>query len=298
MPTGRSVPATSTPLVSIGIAVHDEAMHLAATLDSLLAQDYPNLELVISDNASTDGTEAVCREYAARDRRIRYHREAENRGARHNFNQVLALSSGDYFTWASGHDLRAPSCVRRCVEVLEERPDVVLCYPRTLMVGFDDDSLEEIDGDTLETTGLPTAARLHHVIRYLAKGNAMYGVARARAMASLGGIRSVRQSDLAFLSELSLHGAFHQLDDRLFLRRQNRPAESRADATARQFAMLEPGTTRKASRFPHMERAWVVQKAVWHSQGALPSKFQLATRAAFWIGVPAMKMFVRRRLPS
>src|SRR5690349_18517402 len=116
------------PLVSIGVPVHNEARYLAAALDALLAQDYPNLEIIVCDNVSDDATGAIAREYAARDRRVRYHRNANNVGGIENFNVALRLARGKYFAWAAGHDLRRPSFVSRCVRVLEADPPVVLCH--------------------------------------------------------------------------------------------------------------------------------------------------------------------------
>src|ERR1700726_3052082 len=116
-----------TPLVSIGIPVFNAQRYLREALDSLIAQDYENIELVISENASTDGTAAICREYAARDPRVRYERAEMNQGAVWNFNRVYSLARGTYFMWAAFDDLRAPSYVRRCVERLEAQPSAVLC---------------------------------------------------------------------------------------------------------------------------------------------------------------------------
>jgi glycosyltransferase involved in cell wall biosynthesis len=99
------------PLVSIGLPVYNGEMDIARALDCLLAQTFANFELIIADNASTDGTERICRAYAARDSRIRYVRHAQNLGAIANFSFVLQEAVGDYFMWAAADDERAPDCV-------------------------------------------------------------------------------------------------------------------------------------------------------------------------------------------
>src|SRR5713101_1415350 len=101
--------------------------HLTEAFDSLLAQEYQNLELIVSDNASTDATESICRAYAAHDKRIRYHRAGTNLGAVRNFNRVFELAQGEYFMWAAHDDLRAPGFVSCGVAALESHPDAVLC---------------------------------------------------------------------------------------------------------------------------------------------------------------------------
>jgi len=83
------------PCVSIGLPVYNRERFLRETLESLLAQTFEDFELIISDNASTDGTQAICREYTSKDPRIRYYRNDQNRGASWNYNHVFELSVGE-----------------------------------------------------------------------------------------------------------------------------------------------------------------------------------------------------------
>ena len=118
----------SAPLVSIGVPVNNSERYLREALDSVLAQDYPRLEILISDNASTDGTGEIARQYAESDRRVRYWRNSENIGAVRNFGRVLAEASGKYFTWLASDDFFAEAqAISKCVAFLEANPDVVLC---------------------------------------------------------------------------------------------------------------------------------------------------------------------------
>ena len=93
------------PLVSIGMPVYNSEKHIRRALNSLLAQDYNNFELIISDNASTDNTALFINEYAVRDKRIRFSVTSHNLGVINNFIKVLTMAQGKYFMWASGHDL-------------------------------------------------------------------------------------------------------------------------------------------------------------------------------------------------
>lgn len=125
----RSDVASKPPLVSIGLPVFNGMPYLPEALDSLLAQDEPNLEIVISDNASEDGTEAHCRAVAARDPRVRYSRNEVNQGAASNFQQVLSLSTAPYFAWAAHDDVYSRNFISSCLTVLRSRPESALCVP-------------------------------------------------------------------------------------------------------------------------------------------------------------------------
>src|SRR4051812_10444894 len=93
-----------TPKVSVGLPVYNAEKYLDDSLRNLLNQSYADFELIISDNASTDATEEICRGYAAKDRRIIYHRNNCNMGIAWNHNRVFHLASGDFFMWAAHDD--------------------------------------------------------------------------------------------------------------------------------------------------------------------------------------------------
>jgi len=115
-----STQASNSPKVSIGMPVYNGEAFIREALDSLLAQTFTDFELIISDNASTDGTEAICREYAAKDARIRYVRQAENRGGIPNFQFVLDEAVGEYFMWAAADDVWLPNFIQHCRLLLDE----------------------------------------------------------------------------------------------------------------------------------------------------------------------------------
>jgi hypothetical protein len=121
--------AEGLPLVSIGMPVYNGANHLAGAIQSVLNQDYANLEVVVCDNASDDGTADIASDFAARDPRVRYLRNPENIGLLPNFRRVRDEARGKYFSWL-GHDdlLSDPSYLSAAVAHLEEHPDVALCH--------------------------------------------------------------------------------------------------------------------------------------------------------------------------
>lgn len=113
------------PTVSVGVPVYNGAASLRATLDALLQQTYADFEIIVSDNASTDGTAPICAEYATRDNRVRYIRQPENIGPERNFKFVIDAARGRYFMWSACDDVRSHDFLEENVRFLEANPGFV-----------------------------------------------------------------------------------------------------------------------------------------------------------------------------
>jgi glycosyltransferase involved in cell wall biosynthesis len=124
-------------LVSIGLPVRNGADSIAAVVRSVLAQDHPNLELVISDNASTDDTESLCRELARSDHRIVYHRQRQNIGLLANFVFTLSRARGSFVRWIGDDDWLSPDYVSRCLAALSAHPEAILATTQIEYTGPD-----------------------------------------------------------------------------------------------------------------------------------------------------------------
>jgi glycosyltransferase involved in cell wall biosynthesis len=134
-----------SPPLTIGLPVYNGQNYVSESLDSLLAQTYSDFELIISDNASTDGTEDICRDYATRDSRIRYVRQPVNIGAAPNHNYLVQAARGRLFKWAAHDDLFAPKLVERCIEALDDRPELILAHAYMGIVDEQGKTLEIYD---------------------------------------------------------------------------------------------------------------------------------------------------------
>lgn len=108
------------PLVSIGMPVYNGELFIREAIDSLLVQTFTDFELIISDNASTDKTESICREYTANDQRIRYIKQPENKGALANFQFVLDEAAGEYFMWAAADDIWSLNWIESLLEIIQQ----------------------------------------------------------------------------------------------------------------------------------------------------------------------------------
>jgi glycosyltransferase involved in cell wall biosynthesis len=172
----------SQRLVSIGLPVYNGEKYLRNALTTLLAQDYSHFELIISDNNSNDGTEAICREFAAKDSRIRYIRQPQNQGPLWNFEFVLQESRGEYFMWAAHDDLWEPSYIRKCLEALQSHPEAVLCCTEVNFIDGEGNPSPFYPGfKNLETVGLEPVERIHCLIARMG-WYAIYGLMRPEAI--------------------------------------------------------------------------------------------------------------------
>lgn len=235
----------NNPPVNIGLPVFNGERFLKSTLDSILAQTFGEFELIISDNASTDDTEQICREYAAQDRRIRYFRNEKNFGAARNFNRVFELSSGEYFRWNSADDLCAPDLVEKCKKILDENPDVILCYPRSTLIDETGKVIRQYD-DGLDLR-LPCASdRFRQLNLKLGLCNAHYGLIRSRTLWKSSLIGNYPGSDIVLFAELALHGQFCEIPEYLFFRRFHPQASSRLASPRKIQEFMDP---KSASRF-------------------------------------------------
>ena len=206
------------PLVSVGVPVFNGERFLESTVRSLLDQDYPELEIIISDNASTDATPDICSRLAAEDARIQVHRHPENRGAAFNWNFVLSRARGPYFKWASDNDRYHPAFVSRCTEVLENQPDVVLCYARTVLVDGDDREIETDHRDQ-PIVHDRAADRFAAIMNHRNLNNAQSGVIRLEVLRRTRGERRYPHGDWVLMAELAGRGKFQIVEAPLFYRR-------------------------------------------------------------------------------
>ncbi len=117
----------NSPKATIGLPVYNGADYIREAIDSLLSQSFKDFEVLISDNASTDETEKICRSYAAKDNRIHYVRQAKNIGGAANFNYVLGQARGEYFKWLAHDDYIDSGFLSATFGYLDAHPEVVLC---------------------------------------------------------------------------------------------------------------------------------------------------------------------------
>jgi glycosyltransferase involved in cell wall biosynthesis len=211
---------------------------LAETIAGFLAQTAGDFHLIISDDASSDATEEIGREFARTDNRVKYFRNEENLGAANNYTRCFLLASSPYFKWAAHDDLCVPELLERSVEALRERADVVVAHAR----------VQSIDPDGVILKSWPSRANLDHSHPLVRTADVltthetfpMWGLMRREVLADTGLLGSYAEHERPLLFELALAGRFHEIDDFLFLDREH---------PERSIRMFDP-------RDPHAAVAW------------------------------------------
>jgi len=237
----------AAPRLSIGLAVYNGETYLAESLDALLGQSFKDFELIVSDNASTDGTADICCRYAKQDSRIRYIRQPRNIGLAPNHNFVFQQARGELFKWASHDDLYAPDLLQRCVDALDESPHVVLAHSWTAIID-DSGAVAKLLEYPLVTASLRAPERFYSML-FAKGGDDIYGVVRTNVLRRTAMHGSHHHADRTITTEIALHGAFYQVPDWLFFRRDHHERAERAYPTARtRCANMDP---RRANRLRH-----------------------------------------------
>ena len=226
---------TTVARVSVGLPVYNGDRFLREVLANFLGQTFGDLEIIICDNASTDGTEDICREAARQDSRVRYYRNQKNLGATPNFNKTFHLATSPLFKWAAHDDTHDATYVETCVRILDANPDVVLAHSATTFIDergapfqYDPQTQCYVDpytgvhqrpdhpgiGDSADP-----ATRFWQVLSRARWGSHMFGLMRREALARTKLLLNFAGSDRPMLAELALLGRFQSSPDALYQKR-------------------------------------------------------------------------------
>jgi len=213
-------------LLSIGMPVYNGEQYITEAIEAILAQTFEDFELIISDNASSDRTQEICQAYAAKDRRIKYYRNERNLGVHRNYRRAFQLATGKYFRWATHDDICAPQAIEKCIKVLEQNPDVVLCYTKTKLIDEHGTVLEQnYDENPLLTDSPQPHIRFRNLIvdsfsrRY--RGQQLFGVMRHSVAATTPLVGDYSGADKDFLARMVLLGKYHEVPEYLFFNREH-----------------------------------------------------------------------------
>ena len=263
-----------TPLVSVGVPVYNGEDYLRQALDALLAQDLDDFEVIVCDNASTDSTPEIAEEYAAADRRFRYHRNQRNLGLSGNFNKAFELSRGKYFKWAAHDDLHPPQMLRVTTTVLERDPAAVICASAVAIMDLDGEVFEEWH-PSVDLRSPPPHVRFHRLMWTLEETHPLFAVMRSDALRRTPLYRPFVGGDRVLLAQMALMGPIWQVPEVLHYYRQPRMSTAVRQRTNRpsQAVILDPANAGKLpSRtwrlcYEHLRLVWnaplPAQRKLW-----------------------------------
>lgn len=253
----------TVPRLSIGLPVYNGENFLSESLDALLGQSYEDYELIISDNASTDGTADICRRYAKQDSRIRYVRQPRNIGCAPNHNFVIQQARGELFKTASHDDLYARDLLRLCIAALDEYPQVVLAHSWSAVIDSSGAVTEVVDYPV--NTADPRAPERFRSMLFDGWGDDEGGVIRMDVLRRTPLHGSYHFSDRTFTAEIGLHGPFYMVPDWMYFRRRHAGQGGARSSVRARCANLDP---RRANRLRH-PAARLYAEYIWGYAGAI-----------------------------
>jgi glycosyltransferase involved in cell wall biosynthesis len=212
--------APSAPEISIGMPTYNAETTVREAVGSVLDQTFANLELIICDNASTDGTWRIVEELARLDSRIVVVRRPVNIGANANYSDTFRRARGPYFKWASSNDVMDRVFLQTCVEYLEQHPDYTVACPSAWTFSGDLTNCSPYEGDNAYTDDDPVE-RVKQVTQRMRLNNALNGVIRTEALRKTALIEHYIGADVVLVGQLALLGKIALLDQRLFYRRMD-----------------------------------------------------------------------------
>jgi glycosyltransferase involved in cell wall biosynthesis len=227
--------SNGSPTVSIALPVYNGENYLRETIGSVLRQTFEDFELLLLDNASTDGTSEICREAVERDRRVRYLPSEANRGLIWNHNRGVEPARGKYFMWIEHDDLIAEDYVNRCVKALNDDPKIVLCFTNTLVI---DENGQRINHVSNHLDNSSPSSRIGSLTRGHTLCDAEFGLMRMDTLKKTALHRYIIPSDLVLLCEMAIHGPFELIPEHVFVRRHHPDEISHRSRSSRQVMLI------------------------------------------------------------
>lgn len=287
-PNGSAAKALAPPAVTIALPVRNEAPFVRQTVESLLAQTFHDFELLVSDNASGDGTADIIAEMAAEDSRIRLVRQPENIGFNKSMQFLIDNARSDYFLFTGGHDWWSPDALAFLTKALDEYPKAVLAFPSYTRI--------DVEGNPIpwrkpvaDTTSLGDPVKRFNLYMWCSQWP-LYGLARRSAWlaTSIGRTRSLSPGAIV-LGEMAVMGSFVQVPQAILYCRDNHGKQSLRTRLARRRE--ECYARKSAPLLPHWRLPFSMLRSVW----SVPLKGKRRFWARLLLSFSALTAIIRHR---
>ena len=242
--------AAEGPLVSVGMPVFNGEAFLEEAIRSVLAQTLDDLELILCDNASTDRTAEICRDYEGHEPRVRYFRNPRNLGAAANYNLAFSHARGRYFKWLAHDDRMLPSFLAKTRRILEERADAVLCNTVVSYIDSHGAHLGLYDTKLAGADSLSPSERFGWLVLRSHTCVDFFGLIRREALSGSLLHGSFHGADRALLAQLALRGRLIQLPAPLLAIREHPNRYTRAQRRSGDRAAWHDSATAGQATFP------------------------------------------------
>ncbi len=242
--------------------VYNGERFVAEAIDSVLRQTYSDFELIISDNASTDRTEDICRAYAAEDKRVKYYRNSENVGASRNVRRVFELSCAPFFKWTHHDDICGPRFLEKCVSVLDQFPNVVLCHPRSAFIDEHGTILREHNVSCDLRSPRPSDRARQYILESIYAFHPVFGLIRRAALEKTSLVAPYINSDLVLILQLALLGEICEIPDQLYFCRDHSERTNRRYRTYAELVAWHDPSKRSRWQFPRWRVALELARSI------------------------------------
>lgn len=242
--------AADVPRVSVGVPVFNGEAFLEEAIRSVLGQTLGDLELILCDNASTDRTAEICRDYAASDPRVSYFRNTRNLGAAPNYNLAFSHARGRFFKWLAHDDRLLPAYLAKTLRALEERSDAALCNTVVSYIDAQGAQLGLYDSQLAQADSISPSARFAWMVLRSHSCVDFFGLIRREALRRSLLHGSFHGADRALLAQLALRGRLIQLAAPLVQMREHPNRYTRAQQRSSDRAAWHDTAHRGQRSFP------------------------------------------------
>jgi glycosyltransferase involved in cell wall biosynthesis len=251
--------------ISIGLPVFNGETYLRDALEATLGQTYGDFELIISDNASTDRSLAICEEYARSDDRIRVIRQPRNCGVNANHQIVFRESKGDFFRWANADDIPSPDLLKHAVETLHQDRALVAYIPDTINLDGSGNPLKHFP----RNLNLRSENPVERVQAVLTRNYQMVfdqGLIRRSTLTATTCRWDYFGWDFILLLDLALRGQLANIEGPILQRRMHNDSAAHATRKVSEVREWVDPSIRSKILLPHWKWVWERIRSVLHSQ--------------------------------